>query len=333
MRSTRPRSKDGWPGLDQEEPGVRWLLRSTDPSVRYLALTEVLGKAERSAELRALRKEIPEGPRVRALLSGQRTDGGFGVHWYKKWAGATWRLVSAVELGVPTDSKVARRAANHVLLELPWSRSEPHEVRERFRLHASVIGNPLGVCARLGMAEDPRVRRLAHSLVRWQWPDGGWNCDSSEDARHSSFYESLAALWGLNEYLRASNDDTVRTAVDRAAELFLRHRLFRSCHGDAVIDPRWTQLHYPVYWHYDILQALRVLGRAGKLGDPRTKEALDLIESKRDPGGTWRAEGRFWRLGPANLANTEVVDWGCSGPNEMITLNALRVLVQSGRTR
>ena len=299
--------------------------------MRYLTLTDVLGQTERSAEVRAAKRQIPRGARLRGLLAGQRADGGFGVHWYKKWAGATWRLVSAVELAVPPENRAARRAANHVLARLPLTRTEPHQIQGRFRLHASVIGNPLAACSRLGMAHDPRVRRIAHSLARWQWPDGGWNCDSSVDARHSSFYESLAPLWGLSEYLRATNDDTVRAAVNRAAELFLRHRLFRSCHGEDVMDPRWIRLHYPVYWHYDVLQGLRVLERAGKLGDPRTREALDLLESKRAGDGTWHVEGRFWHGGPVNAANTEVVDWGSSGPNEMITLNSLRVLTRAGR--
>jgi hypothetical protein len=317
--------------MDREEPGVRWLLRSKDPSVRYFALTDLVGETERSGEVRATKQQIPKGARLRALLSGQRADGGFGVDWYKKWAGATWRLVSAVELGVPAESETAHRAANYVLAHVPLRRAEPHQIRGRFRLHASVLGNPLGVGARLGMAGDPRVRRIAHSLVRWQWPDGGWNCDPSKDARHASFYESLATLWGLSEYLLATNDDAVRAAVDRAAELFLQHRMFRSCHGDEIIDPRWTRLHYPVYWHYDVLQGLRVLQRAGRLSDPRTREALDLLESKRARDGTWHVEGRFWRRGPANAPNTEVVDWGSHGPNEMITLNCLRVLAGSGR--
>ncbi len=301
--------------------------------MRYLALTEVLREAESSREVRETQRRIPRGPRLRALLSGQRPDGGFGTDWYKKWAGTTWRLVSAVELRVPAENAVARRAAEHVLARLPYARTEPQRVRGRYRLHASVIGNPLGVCARLGMAEDPRVRGIARLLVRTQWPDGGWNCDGSEDARHASFYESLAPLWGLSEYLRATRDASVRTAVDRASELFLNHRLFRSCRGEAVIDLRWTRLHYPVYWHYDILQALHVLERAGRLGDPRTREALDLVESKRAPDGTWPVEGCFWRRGPVAAANTEVVDWGRGGPNEMVTLNALRVLVGSGRLR
>ncbi|MFZ0892811.1 MAG: hypothetical protein WB782_10510 [Thermoplasmata archaeon] len=280
--------------MDREDPGVRWLLKSKDPSVRYFALTDILGESEKSPASRAAKERIPLGARLRALFSGQGSDGGFGVDWYKKWAGATWRLVSAVELGVSPESMPARRAANYVLTKVPLSRTDPHQIRGRFRLHASVIGNPLGVCSRLGLANDPRVRRIAHSLVRWQWPDGGWNCDSSPDARHSSFYESLATLWGLNEYQLATQDDSVRAAVDRAAELFLKHRLFRSCHGDEVIDPRWIRLHYPLYWHYDILQALRVLDRVGKLTDPRTREALDLLEAKRAKDGTWHPEGRFW---------------------------------------
>jgi hypothetical protein len=255
------------------------------------------------------------------------------VHWYKKWAGASWRLVSAVALGVPPESRAARRAAGGLLAQLTTLRLEPREVRGRFRAHASVFGNPVGVFSRLGMADDPRVRRIAEALLRWQWPDGGWNCDPSGEARHSSFYESLATLWGLAEYLRATNDDAVRRAVDGAAELFLRHRLFRSCRGEGVMDPRWTRLHYPLYWHYDILQALWVLEGAGKLGDPRTAPALDLVESKRAKDGTWHVEGRYWRPGAVNAANTEVVDWGREGPNEMITLNALRVLVASGRIR
>jgi len=315
----------------RDGPGVRWLLQSTDPSVRYFTLRDVLGVSAGSREVVAAKEQIPRGARLRRLLADPGTDGAFGVHWYKKWGGAQWRLVSAVELGVPHDDRVARRAAEYVLARLPGMARGPSRVAGRYRLHASVLGNPLGVCSRLCMADDPRVHRIAESLVEWQWPDGGWNCDSTETATHSSFYESLATLWGLNEYLLVTGDREVRKGVDRAAELFLRHRLFRSCRGDAVSNPRWTKLHYPVYWHYDILQALHVLTRVGRLRDPRTREALDLLESKRARDGTWHPEGRFWHLGDRRAANTEVVDWGQRGPNEMITLNALRVLASSGR--
>ena len=61
---------------------------------------------------------------------------------------------------------------------------------------ASQEGNALAVCCRLGLADDERVALLADSLVSWQWPDGGWNCDVKAGGRRSSFHESLIPAWG-----------------------------------------------------------------------------------------------------------------------------------------
>src|SRR4029077_2341133 len=101
-----------------------------------------------------------------------------------------------------------------------------------------------------------------------------------------------------------------------------------------------VKLHYPLYWHCDILQELTILSRAGKLDDPRTKEALDIVEKKRDPDGLWHAADYYWsmrRTPPTkiklNVPNVEVVDWGRRGPNMMITLNALQALKGAGRTK
>lgn len=44
-------------------------------------------------------------------------------------------------------------------------------------------------------------------------------------------------------------------------------------------------------------------------------------------------DGRWWRTPGTGGASVEVVDWGPSAPNEMITLNALRVLHAAGRLR
>lgn len=87
-------------------------------------------------------------------------------------------------------------------------------------------------------------------------------------------------------------------------------------------------------WHYDVLFGLLVLSRCGKVTDPRAAEALDLIEAKRGNDGCWKADGRpYWRRPGSEGSNVEVVDWGRSGPNEMVTLNALRTLRAAGRLR
>lgn len=314
---------------------MRWLIEPQDPSVRYLALTDLLGRTGRSRDVREALRRIPSGPRVRALLAGQRADGGFGVHPYQKWTGAHWRLVSLVELGLPAGHPPALRAAEQVLRWLggPAHRRRIVTLNGRVRRCASQEGNALAVASRLGMTGDPRVHSLAESLVEWQWPDGGWNCDKDPDADHSSFYESLAPAWGLLEYHRATRDGDARLAAERAREMFLRHRLFRSEETGEVIDPEWLKLHYPLYWHYDVLQSLVVLSRFGPPRDARMREALDLVQAKRGPDGRWRAGGFFWHPPAKRRPHAEVVDWGRTGPSKMITLNALRVLRAVGRIR
>ena len=133
-------------------------------------------------------------------------------------------------------------------------------------------------------------------------------------------------MWGLYEVWRATGDEDARRAANRTAELFLEHRLFRSLASGEAMNPSFTVLHYPPYWHYDVLQALVVLARMGRAADPRAREAVELLEQKRLPTGRWRSGGRWWKPPGSTGSNVEVVDWGRTGPNEMITLNALRVL-------
>ena len=56
-----------------------------------------------------------------------------------------------------------------------------------------------------------------------------------------------------------------------------------------------------------------------------------MIERRRRPDGRWRTGGCWWSPPGAGKYQPEVVDWGRSGPNAMLTLNALRVLKAAGR--
>ncbi len=302
---------------------IEWLLASKEPGVVYQAKRDQLGEQDAPEA-----KHVVDGPWVRTLLAGQTSDGGFGVNVYAKWAGAHWRLVSLVELGVPAGEPRCLAAAETVLA---WLTGRSHRAAVKTidglaRRCASQEGNALAVCCRLGLAEDPRVQLLAESLLEWQWPDGGWNCDPRASGRRSSFHESLAPMWGLHEYGAATGEAAAKGAAARTAELFLQHRLFRAGGEGEPIHVSFVTLHYPPFWHYDILQALLVLSRMGLARDERASDAAQLIESRRLPDGRWRAGARWWKPPGSKGSNVEVVDWGRSGPNEMVTLNALRVL-------
>ena len=69
----------------------------------------------------------------------------------------------------------------------------------------------------------------------------------------------------------------------------------------------------------------------GFVRDPRASDALDHLERRRRKDGRWRAGAYWWRPPGSTGGAVEVVDWGRGGPNEMITLNALRVLRGAGR--
>lgn len=242
---------------------------------------------------------------IARLLRGQRADGGFGVTPYIKWRGGHWRLVSLVELGVPKTDRRARAAADRVLKWIANPQHTAPTINGLERRHASIEGNALAIACRLGFARDPRARFLVDVLLRAQWPDGGWNCARDLDAHRSSFHESLAPIWGLVEYHRATGAKEALAAAHRAGELLLGHRLFRSLRTGEPIDDEWVKIHWPHYWHYDFFQGLRAVAMLGRLDDPRTADAKDRLRELRRPDGTWGASGRrYWRR------ETEVVDWG-----------------------
>jgi hypothetical protein len=312
---------------ERTQTATDWLLASDEPAIALLARRDLL---DEQADAKTAAAALLTGAKVTALLAGQQPDGGFGVSAYNKWTGAHWRLVSLVELGIPPHEPRAIAAAETVLTSFDPARRRISVINGLPRSHASVWGNALAVCCRLGLWAEPRVQAFAEALLAWQWPDGGWNCAVRATGYRSSFHESHAAAWGLHEYGLATGDAAARQAADRTAELFLEHRLFRSVRTGEVIRPGWLALRYPPYWHYDILQALVVLARMGKAADPRASEALDELERQRLPDGRWRPRGSWWNP-PGSPVAPEVVDWGRSGPSEMLTLNALRVLRAAGR--
>lgn len=100
------------------------------------------------------------------------------------------------------------------------------------------------------------------------------------------------------------------------------------------MDRHFLQLHYPVYWHYDVLAGLKGIGEVGALRDRRCRDALDWIEEKELPGGGWSANGRYYRVSRNFRSSSEFVEWGPSNGrdlNEWVTTDALQVLAAAGR--
>ena len=115
--------------------------------------------------------------------------------------------------------------------------------------------------------------------------------------------------------------------------MYKRQVLFRRTNG-RLIRADWARLHYPVYWHYDVLSGLKVLRESGHLDDPRCADALELLQRKRLPGGGWAAEASYSHGVAPRGQHYDLVDWGTPDPhrpNEWVTVDALAVLAAAGQ--
>jgi hypothetical protein len=254
---------------------------------------------------------------------------------YRKWTGSHWILSLLADLGCP-PGEAALRALMDEVLDGWLSEAHAQKIRAidgRVRRCGSQEGNAVWSSLRLGFA-DGRTEELVGRLLKWQWPDGGWNCDKRPEADTSSFMETLIPLRALALYARLSGDGKVRAAAERAAEVFLSRRLFRRRGGGQIMDPHFVLLHYPAYWHYDILFGLKVMAEAGFLSDPRCREALDRLEAKRLPDGGFPAEESYSRSTSPSVSGYSPVTWGGTGmvrSNPFVTADALYVLRIAGR--
>ncbi len=146
--------------------------------------------------------------------------------------------------------------------------------------------------------------------------------------------ESLIPLRSLALHAKITGSTASKRAVERAADIFLKRRLYKGQRDGLVIRNDFVALHYPCYWHYDILFGLKVMAEAGFIGDERCGDALELLESKQLLDGGFPAEKRYYQVTEKRKSGRSLVNWGGTGKkhlNEFVTADALYVLKESGR--
>lgn len=306
-----------------------------EPSVRYRIAVGVKGLSEESREVAQLRLAVKESPRVQTMLAARGSDGKFPWHAYQKMNGSFWTFLVLADLGYPVSDEALLPLREQTLDWLfdPRRLKAVPLINGRWRRCACQEGGAVFTLMQLGLA-DSRVEQLVQLLLKWQWPDGGWNCDKHPDSSHSSFHESWIPLRALNAFWLASGDEKVKAARDRAAERFLSRFLYKHPATDHAIKPEFTKPAYPAYWHYDFLCGLRAMGECGFIKDPRCQDALDLLESKRLPDGGFGAEAKYYQYSHEVKTGHSLVDWGGTSKqhfNPFVTAEALSVLKVAGR--
>ena len=315
-------------------PTRRFLLQSSDPSVRYFALKDLCGRAESDSQVRAARAQIGRRGWAWEILSLQGRSGNWPTYrdeptnlYLPKYTSTNFLLIILSELGMTRKDRRIARAAR--LLLDRWS--DPKEaVWGGAGAETCITGNGVRMMVRLGFLEDPRIQRSIEWLVRAQKSDGGWHCWRSRVGTLAA-WEAMAAFAVIPPESRSPR---VVRAIERGAEFFLERGLLREADGSRY--PPWRRIHYPNHYYYDFLVGLDFLTALGFGSDPRLRPALKLLERKRGTDGWWRLDSVQPDLEAADPYHPRppvypVILEYPGEPSRWATLVALRVLHRAGR--
>jgi len=307
-----------------------WLLEG-DPAIRWQVMRDLTNApAEDVAVERARVEHDGWGVRLLALEDPDGLWAGgacFPVSYRGDEPGQPWTatmhtLQTLQLVGLDPASKSAHRAIVLVAENGRWE----HDGQRYFdgEVEPCINGRTIQAGAYFGVPVEPIVKRILAERL----DDGGWNCEVENGSVRSSFDTTINVLDGLLEFERATGGSAeVHTARRSGEEYLLERGLFRRKSSGEIVRPAYLEFAFPYYWHYDVLRALDYFRSSGANPDPRMAEAVEVVQSKRQPDGRWLLD----RIHPGQVYFD--LEGGVGAPSRWNTLRALRVLDWWNRIR
>lgn len=316
-----------------------WLLEKNNPAVRSLALTWILDRPESDSEVREARSDAMRRGVIPKILAKQQAGGYWeapGLFYRAKYKGTVWQMIILAELGADgRDERIAK--AGEFLLNASQDAesggfSYDTAARRGGGRPSEVIpcltGNAVWSLMRLGLGDDPRVRRGIDWIVQTQRFD-----DGIRHAPKGGTYDRFPQCWGKHtchmgavKALKAlaavpveRRTPKIRETIEQGVDYMLKHHIFRKSHDlNSISKPGWLRLGFPRMYQTDILEILDILTRLG-CRDGRMQEAVDILLSKQNASGAWKLEDTFNGRFQTNIERKgEASKW--------VTLHALAVL-------
>ena len=318
---------------------LNWLLEEGNPSVRFFALKDLMGKPEDDPDVQGARREIMLRGVVPEILRKQRAGeypSRYPRFYTDKYTGLVWSLIALSELGAAANEPILEQC--EYLLEHSQDACggfSQHTAKAGGGLPSEVIpcltGNLVFCFLRLGLGGDARVQRGVDWLVQYMRLNDGVELEPQEApyahydmcwGRHTCLMGVVKALKALAEIPPESRTPEISRAIERNAEFLLIHHVYRRSHNtDRASKPGWTKFGFPLMYQTDALEILDILTRLG-VRDPRMDDAVQLVRSKRPPDGRWLTENTY-------AAERMLIPFEeKNAPGKWVTLRAMRVLKQ-----
>ncbi len=267
----------------KSKTALDWLLEEDQPSVRYLALTQLLEKPENDPDVRSAKEMIPKKGWAADILADQ-TPGGFWVSdeslYRPKYLSTNWMLLVLSDLGL-TNEDPRIRTACELWIERFAKADGGFSPLGTKTGHLCTVGNTARALVKFGFVDHPKVESAFEWLARTRDKNGGWSCFGS--GRNLDSWEGMSAF---AVYPREKWTEGMKHAVELAAEFFLQRELHKQ--GDHY-EP-WYRFHYPVHYYYDLLVGLDFMTALGYGGDPRLRHAVSHLKKMRRPDGRWNLD-------------------------------------------
>ncbi|HSJ37681.1 MAG TPA: hypothetical protein VK945_05650 [Planococcus sp. (in: firmicutes)] len=172
-----------------------------------------------------------------------------------------------------------------------------------------------------GKQPAPVIEEMIQYLLKWQMPDGGWNCSAVHgSSTKSSIHTTLSVLEAYADYESEGYRDllpAIKEQTKAGQAYLLRRNLMRRESTGEIILPYITQFHFPTRWKYDILRALVYFSAIDYPYEPALEEGLNSLKKKFEKGYLTKGPTLTGRL-HFKMETTKI--------GAMNTLRGLRVL-------
>jgi hypothetical protein len=317
---------------------IDWLLDENQPSIRYLALTELLERSKKDSEVKSAKKNITNLGWAKDILEKQTPSESWIKRvniWEPKYVSPFWTLLILSDLGLTKEEPRIDKACQ-VWMKLFATKDGGFSAFSKREGHLCITGNMVRAFVKFGYTDHPKVRRALQWFVKNESEKGGgWSCWNWGEHRSGRNLDSWEPLSAFAVYPRQKWTRSMKLAVERGAEFYLEHELHKQ---GARYEP-WYRFHYPHHHYYDLLVGLDFMTALGYSDDKRLEFAVSVLKKKRRSDGRWNLDainpdpespqGRWDREHPKQTSISFALEKP-GKPSKMITLNALKILSRIG---
>jgi len=279
------------------EEALSWLLEAETPTIRYLALVDLMGLPEEDGRVQAVRQAIMRDGPVPAILADQTEAGNWAGEYSfytPKYKSTHWSLLLLTELHVDGEDPRYRRGVEFMLGEVPGPLTKRLAGDESS--WSCLFGNVLRYVCHAGLAGadgataliDYCSRKIGDGYCRCEWNSG-----------YACAWGVARSLWGLAAVPAELRNPGVNQAIEQGLGFLLAPGRLPAADypvpDGGQVHSFWSRLNFPLFYQADVLFVLRVADELGALDQPGAQEALAWLAGRRQRNGRWRASSPFRR--------------------------------------